>query len=435
MDIYTTTATAVTQLLQITIFIKTVIANIKGFEDLPRDVALKLSLQLTTLEFFNRRFLDKQNGLMLPGNFPEWVAETIKDLLLKMHHVLSRKYDFLDEKTAVNKPSEEATGKQSFIDRTAAKSKALKGKGYDLQDVTQHFSQEAVYGLSSVSLQGTGLELVARRQKLAQSDAPPDFEGIKDEIIEDGLPVDGFQLGRSSSGDASVPIVIECYNYEYVDAWQVSQNLQRCTSEERHMETFWRLVRNLAWLLRNSGFSREIDDVAVGESPMIYSLQCLGYQDQVARRRVVFIYKLPPPPALPRQDFDTESPEKLLKPPLADRFSIAHSLALTVLALHASQWVHKNIWSRGILLFEKHEAGIRLLEVHSDTEDQKAQLLAFLCGWDYARKTYGRSGFSTNYDTEANLYRHPDRQGAPKKFSTRRHDIYALGVVMLEIGL
>ncbi|KAF4540152.1 Het-s domain protein [Lasiodiplodia theobromae] len=38
-------------------------------------------------------------------------------------------------------------------------------------------------------------------------------------------------------------------------------------------------------------------------------------------------------------------------------------------------------------------------------------------------------------DLERNLYRHPDRQGRPKTSFSKLHDIYALGVVLLEIGL
>jgi hypothetical protein len=33
------------------------------------------------------------------------------------------------------------------------------------------------------------------------------------------------------------------------------------------------------------------------------------------------------------------------------------------------------------------------------------------------------------------VYRHPERQGRPQKLFKKVHDIYALGVVMLEIGM
>ena len=38
-------------------------------------------------------------------------------------------------------------------------------------------------------------------------------------------------------------------------------------------------------------------------------------------------------------------------------------------------------------------------------------------------------------DIAFNVYRHPSRQGAIRKGHTKLHDIYSLGVVLLEIGL
>jgi hypothetical protein len=41
----------------------------------------------------------------------------------------------------------------------------------------------------------------------------------------------------------------------------------------------------------------------------------------------------------------------------------------------------------------------------------------------------------SDFEVEPNFYRHPDRQGRPTHQFSRLHDIYALGVVLLEIGL
>jgi len=38
-------------------------------------------------------------------------------------------------------------------------------------------------------------------------------------------------------------------------------------------------------------------------------------------------------------------------------------------------------------------------------------------------------------DPEANWYRHPERQGKPKRAFNVEHDLYSVGVVLLEIGL
>lgn len=65
----------------------------------------------------------------------------------------------------------------------------------------------------------------------------------------------------------------------------------------------------------------------------------------------------------------------------------------------------------------------------------KPRLLAFLGDWGYSRRIDGFTDMNVDFDIEANLYRHPERQGKPKRQFSRIHDIYALGVVLLEIGL
>lgn len=49
---------------------------------------------------------------------------------------------------------------------------------------------------------------------------------------------------------------------------------------------------------------------------------------------------------------------------------------------------------------------------------------------------YGRTLRSGDSDREKNLYRHPHRQGLnPEENYTMQHDIYSLGVCLLEIGM
>lgn len=40
-----------------------------------------------------------------------------------------------------------------------------------------------------------------------------------------------------------------------------------------------------------------------------------------------------------------------------------------------------------------------------------------------------------DFEPKRDIYRHPDRQGQPMETFKKIHDIYALGVVLLEIGL
>ena len=59
----------------------------------------------------------------------------------------------------------------------------------------------------------------------------------------------------------------------------------------------------------------------------------------------------------------------------------------------------------------------------------------FLVNFEYSRPANQNTTWTWDQDDEKNVYRHPDRQGHPMKSFDKTHDAYALGVVLLEIGL
>jgi hypothetical protein len=487
MDFYGTASTAVGQLIQVTIFIKGVITDIKEFEDNLHDTQLKINIQLATLEFFRRRFVDSKDALMLPGRSSEFLAQTVTDLLLTMtgklavYEAFMRKYDIIDENNGDEKtesegsPEGETVSNVSFLERARTKFKTLKLKGYDwaifdkkkllavledyksdtdsLRGMMQHFSQEAIYSfVENSSLKGTGLESVIKRQKLSKIELPSDFAEIEGEFAEEGVAAERFKLGRWNHQGSSTQVIVEHHEYE--------DQLQSYDLDQDEVAKLKNPVKTLAWLLQNSSF-RETGEESSEEQPVIYSLQCLGYKDDTRAKRMTFLYKLPPPPDGTSWRYDSgntlatlhtlitkvdKKTRRAFKPPLADRYSIANSLALTVLNIHGSAWIHKNIWSHGILLFLQDKNGSTYplgatTETSSstpiaDTKDgSKPRLLAFLGDWGYSRRIDGFTDMNVDFDIEANLYRHPERQGKPKRQFSRIHDIYALGVVLLEIGL
>ncbi|EEP77691.1 predicted protein [Uncinocarpus reesii 1704] len=406
MDFYGTAATAIDHVVKVTLFIKGVISDIKDYDDDRATIQLKLGLQLTSLEFFRRRFLDDKHGLLLPGRLPEWIADTICSLLLKMKRVLAEyqvlvgRYEDFDDKVKAGGENDSVgkreKWKQSFFERAKSQAKSLKMKGYDwslfdkkkllgileeyqgwtsnLRDVMQHFSQEMVYSLAdpaspanneSESLEGTGLEQVVQRQKLVSAHPPDDFEGLEGEIVEEGTASNRFQPARWTCKGESQQVLVEYREYD--------RRLRLDDLDPEEIEELKAPVRNLAWLLQNSTFQDGGGNDAEMQQPAIYSLQCLGFIDQVEEERTVFVYKLPSLRAgtetktgikiltlhelITTIDAKTKRP---LKPSLTDRFNIAHCLALTLSNVHASLWLHKNIWSRGILLFQQ---SVVLLEV------------------------------------------------------------------------
>ena len=106
--------------------------------------------------------------------------------------------------------------------------------------------------------------------------------------------------------------------------------------------------------------------------------------------------------------------------PLDERFILARQLAKAVMFVHSAEFVHKNIRPESILV------------VRNDAADP----VLLLVGFKHFRLEAGRTILRGDEDWEANIYRHPTRQGVqPAETYVMQHDIYALGVCLLEIGI
>ena len=106
---------------------------------------------------------------------------------------------------------------------------------------------------------------------------------------------------------------------------------------------------------------------------------------------------------------------------LNERFSLAALLARSVFFMHTSHFVHKNIRPETIIVFQ----------------DSKLQLgKPFLVGFEKFRLDTSRTHRVGDDLWYQNIYRHPQRQGIrPEEDFIMQHDIYSLGVILLEIGL
>ena len=106
---------------------------------------------------------------------------------------------------------------------------------------------------------------------------------------------------------------------------------------------------------------------------------------------------------------------------LTNRVQLAKQLAKSVSYVHTLGFVHKNIRPETVLGFQSSESEFDLF---------------FLVGFEKIRLADGQTWKSGDSDWEKNLYRHPHRQGlSPEEAYNMQHDIYSLGVCLLEIGL
>lgn len=157
-----------------------------------------------------------------------------------------------------------------------------------------------------------------------------------------------------------------------------------------------------------------------------FTLHCLGYFHEPAKSRFGLAFSVP-------QGYD-KTPLSLhssittlirdTRPTLGQRFGMAYGIGYALMEWFLVDWVHKSISSQNIFLFRK--AGEESLDFSSP----------YLGGFEYARPLQEVSNEASNHvDFKTNIYRHPARQGLPSEGFKKTHDIYAFGVLLLEIGL
>jgi serine/threonine protein kinase len=169
-------------------------------------------------------------------------------------------------------------------------------------------------------------------------------------------------------------------------------------------------------------------------------LRCLGYRETNDHLELVFEVpnELEPQPqtlrSLLADDMDNDAGYGGGRP-LDHRFRLAQQISEAILSVHTAQLVHKNIRPETILVFRA-----KLLTGSTTTTSAKDDLtglgLPFLTDWKTVRKASDLSARKGGSDWTADIYRHPRRQGLqPEERYSMQHDIYSLGVCLLEIGL
>ncbi|KAL8932238.1 MAG: hypothetical protein Q9216_006917 [Gyalolechia sp. 2 TL-2023] len=107
--------------------------------------------------------------------------------------------------------------------------------------------------------------------------------------------------------------------------------------------------------------------------------------------------------------------------PLNARVNIAQTLARSVMFLHDCQFVHKSLRPENIVCFA----------TQGEWPDKP-----YMIGLDRFRLIDARSMRLSDDLWYKDMYRHPSRQGIrPEQDYVMQHDIYSLGVCLLEIGL
>src|SRR3569833_2976499 len=224
--------------------------------------------------------------------------------------------------------------------------------------------------------------------------------------------------GRSVKGQLVVLDPITCTSKANVNA--VLRDIRDFARRLRHADPFTFGLLQCKGILRDDS-----DDASIGPTKTKTAVSPTGLS---------FVFNVPP--THPRAQ---SLRHRLLSGPdgmhdsLSARFDLARQLVKAVSYVHLFEFVHKNIRPETILILSK---GIR---EHADAGGGEAGAdaeTAVLVGFDVLRDAEGKTQRLGDDDWEKNLYRHPQRQGrTPETDHNMRHDIYSLGVCLLEIGL
>ncbi|KAL8735413.1 MAG: hypothetical protein Q9166_000959 [cf. Caloplaca sp. 2 TL-2023] len=182
--------------------------------------------------------------------------------------------------------------------------------------------------------------------------------------------------------------------------------------------------------------------------PSLRVLPCIGYYIEPAESRYSFIYNIPselrPEPVSLLTAI--KAGEHKYRSTIKHRLQLAYTLSLTIYQLHLVGWVHKSIRSENILFFPDvsapannvpgPDAAPAVPDALLDRRTRERYLEPWLFGFEYSRVISQDSDLAvTDTSIAKNIYRHPDRWNAPTHRFGAIHDIYALGTVLLEIGL
>lgn len=160
------------------------------------------------------------------------------------------------------------------------------------------------------------------------------------------------------------------------------------------------------------------------------SLMCFKYEHHPDEHKYVLHFSVPKPyqSKSNRSQYDSlytvmRKIKGSRRPSLDARLCIAYQLSNAIRKWHSVGWVHQGVSSHNVVFFRKDGAA------HPD------YLHPFLQGFELARPDSDPSIGRPMEDVAFNIYRHPSRQGTARRGHRKIHDIYSLGVVLLEIGL
>ncbi|KAL6159536.1 hypothetical protein ACJBU6_01974 [Exserohilum turcicum] len=262
-------------------------------------------------------------------------------------------------------------------------------------------------------------QVISLRQRLLSSASIPDRLDLPRGLITWDKRGKGDGQSRLRTGNIKGrPIVAEIFNY---------QHLTTATSNEPppHMMTQFRKMVALLCHPKQENF---------------HILPCLGYTHDWASKTLSLIFEVV------WDSFDTQISQmnisgtstrkfgtplmlskymsKQKRVALGVRVKLAASLAKALESFHKVGWVHKSLKSDNIVF----------LPPDADADAATVLDQPWLFGFEYSRPEDDSTLLQEDHSLSNNAYRHPERWGKPLIKFKKSHDIYSLGIILLELA-
>jgi hypothetical protein len=236
------------------------------------------------------------------------------------------------------------------------------------------------------------------------------------------------------------PILVE---YKRYDSGENQERLAYMTEQIGRLSNFLALADPLTTgILKCAGWIVEPELYRFGllfKLPLHYHFSSVGSRGSAHAEGLVTLHSF-----ISAGSPASSNPSKISYLPkcsLDTRVSVACMIAVSVFYLHSYSWVHENLRSSNVVMLTENEGvGVEVENISASTFGRP-----FLVGFNASRSSggiYSIGGFATAETQEErfgqDLYCHPDRQGQPNDDIIRYqmcHDLYSLGVILLEIGL
>ncbi|KAH8707569.1 hypothetical protein GQ44DRAFT_830899 [Phaeosphaeriaceae sp. PMI808] len=273
-----------------------------------------------------------------------------------------------------------------------------------------------------------GLHLVVQRRELLNQSKIP-FAQPSAGSLTNISKQKGLSIGTFYAEDRLVAqsVIIEFRSYKMPGSDPLVQNQRKVASQE------------LAAILRDACFSsQENDTVRKRLSPVMSIFEFEGYIDDTESEQLTFMYRIPAQIGISSDKMISRSRSLAYwitdtgegPPRLEERYAVAYHLCHTVFNQHVSGWVHKSIRPDNVILIPTPIKESELVQ-----SSRGYTQIPYLKGFELSRKMDFVSDRLAERDTDFDVYRHPNRRGNDIQIKFRPvHDIYALGVLLVEIG-